>query len=116
MGQFRNCAGLLSASENVSPLAYALFIRPPEVHWPVVSPVSLFVWEPLLRIHVYSLSSVRGSILPYVEYIYVSKVWRQSFSSITVQSYIVVILSSYFILLLMALLIVRHGYDYIELR
>ena len=44
----------------------------------------------------------------------VSKVWRQSFSSITVQSYIVVILSSSFILLLMALLIVRHGYGYIE--
>ena len=69
MGQFRNCAGLLSASGNVSPLAYALFIRPPEVHWSVVSPVSLFGWDPLLRIHVYGLSSVRGSILAYVEYI-----------------------------------------------
>ena len=44
--------------------------------------------------------------------IYVSKVWRKSFSSITVQSYIVVMLSSSFILLLVALLIVRHGYDY----
>ena len=49
----------------------------------------------------------------------VSKVWRllskdMTFSSITVQSYIVVILYSSFILLLMALLIVRHGYDYIE--
>ena len=114
MGQFRNFAGLLSASGNVSPLAYALFIRPPEVHWSVASPVSLFGWDPLLRIHVSGLSSVRGSILAYVLSIYVSKVWRQSFSSITVQSYIVVILSSSFILLLMALLIVRHGYDYIE--
>ena len=46
--------------------------------------------------------------------IYGSKVWIQSFSSITVQSYIVDILSSSFILLLMALLIVRHGYDYIS--
>ena len=49
----------------------------------------------------------------------VSKVWRllskdMTFSSITVQSYIVVILYSSFILLLMALLIVRHGYGYIE--
>ena len=48
----------------------------------------------------------------------VYKVWRllskdMTFSSITVQSYIVVILYSSFILLLMALLIVRHGYDYI---
>ena len=112
MGQFRNCAGLLSASGNVSPLAYALFICPPEVHWPVVSPVSLFGWDPLLRIHVYGLSSVLGSILAYVEYKRTSKVWRQSFSSITVLSYIVVILSSSLILLLMALLIVRHGYGY----
>ena len=69
MGQFRNCAGLLSGSGNVSPLAHALFIRPPEVHWPVVSPFSLFGWDPLLRIHVYGVSSVHGSILAYVDYI-----------------------------------------------
>ena len=58
-------------------------------------------------------SSIR-TIYSLFIYINVSKVWRQSFCSITVQSYIVVILSSSFILLLMALLIVRHGYDYIE--
>ena len=68
MGQFRNLAGLLSASGNVFPLAYALFIRPPEIHWPVLSPVFLFGWDPLLRIHVSGLSSVRFSILAYVEY------------------------------------------------
>ena len=68
-GPFRNFAGLLSASGNVSPLAYALFIRPPEVHCPVVSPVSLFGWDPLLRKHVSGLSSVRRSILANVEYI-----------------------------------------------
>ena len=97
----------------MSPLAYALFIRPPEVHWPVVSPASLFGWDPLLRIHLSGLSSVRGSILVYVEYYRYLKFGDSHFLR-SLQSYIVVILFSSFILLLVAWLIVIHCYDDIE--